>query len=104
MVANKLQRIFQHSHHSEAEQIHFNNAHVRAIFFIPLHYHAAGHGGGLQWHHGIKLALANHHTAGMLAKMAWQILYPLAQLKKLSNAVLCKIEAGILKLPRERIL
>ena len=69
-----MQRIFEHRHHAEAEQIHFDDAHVGAIFFVPLDDDAAGHGGGFERHDGIELALADHHAAGMLAEVTRQIL------------------------------
>ena len=45
--ADDLDGFFEHRHHPKAEQIHFDDAHIGAIFFIPLHHHAAGHGRGL---------------------------------------------------------
>ena len=66
MVANQFERIFQHGHHAEAQQIDFDDAHVRAVFFIPLHYHAARHGRGLQRHDGIETPLADDHAARVL--------------------------------------
>ena len=73
-AANELDGFFKHSHHAQAEQIHFDDAQVGAIFLVPLDDHAAGHCGWLQWNDGIELALANDHAAGMLAEMARQIL------------------------------
>ena len=63
-------RFLDHRHHAEAEQVHFDDAHIGAIFFIPLDDEAAGHGRRLQGHDGIELAVANHHAAGMLAQDA----------------------------------
>ena len=60
---NEPRGIVQHSHHAEAEQVYFDDAHVGAVFLVPLHDDAAGHGGGLQRNHGIELALADHHAA-----------------------------------------
>ena len=87
--------ILDHRHHAQAEQVHFDDAHVGAIFFIPLHHHAAGHGGGFERHHGIELALADHHAAGVLAEMARQILHGQVQLEKFAHARMLEIEAGI---------
>ena len=103
VLANDLQRIFQHGHHSQAEQIHFHDAHVGAIFLVPLHDHAAGHGGRLERHHGIQLPLAHHHAAGMLSEMARQILHGLAQLEKLANPRMPKVEARVAELALERV-
>ena len=73
-LADQLDGFFEHGHHAEAEQVHFDDAHIGAIFLVPLHDHAAGHGGGLERDDGIELALADHHAAGMLAEVARQIL------------------------------
>ena len=49
-VANQLDRIFQHRHHAQPQQIHFDQAQVRTIFFVPLDHHASGHRGRLERH------------------------------------------------------
>ena len=58
-----------------------------AIFFVPLHDDAILHRRRLQRHDGIKLPLADHHAAGMLAQMPRQILNCLIKLKELSDAI-----------------
>ena len=80
VVANDLNGIFEHRHHAQPQQVHFHDAHIGAIFFVPLHHHASGHRGGLERHHRIQLALAHHHSAGMLAEMPRQILDHQAQI------------------------
>jgi hypothetical protein len=67
VIANQPNGVFQNCHHPEAEKIDFDDAHVRTIFLVPLNDDAAGHGGGFQRHHRIKLALADDHSAGVLA-------------------------------------
>ena len=67
--------LFQHRHHAQPEQIDLDDAHVGAIFFVPLHHHPAGHGGRLQRHDRIQLSLANHHSARVLAEMTRQVLH-----------------------------
>ena len=67
VMANQFERIFQHRHHAQAEQIHFDNAHVGTVFFVPLHHHAAGHGSRLQRNYGVELSLADDHSSRMLA-------------------------------------
>src|SRR5205085_10352190 len=49
-IANQLDRIFQDSHHAQPEQIHFDQSQIRAILFVPLDHHTAGHSGWLEWH------------------------------------------------------
>src|SRR6266403_3487288 len=91
--ANQLNGIFEHCHHSEAEKVHLDDAHVRAVLFVPLHDNAAGHGGRFKRHHGIELSLADHHSSGMLAQMAWQVLHFLAKFEKYANAMMRQVEA-----------
>src|SRR5579859_3449274 len=104
IFANDFQRIFQYSHHAQAEQIDFNNAHVGAIFFIPLHDDAAGHGRGFQRHNRIELALANDHSSGMLAQMTRQVLNGKAKFEKFANARMAWIKTRIAKLARECVV
>ena len=75
MIANQFNRILQHGHHPEAKQIDLDDAQIRAIIFVPLHHHAARHGCGFQRDHGIELALADHHAAGVLPEVTRQILH-----------------------------
>ena len=75
VIANQFDGVFEHGHHAEAEQIDFDDAHVGAVFFVPLHDDAAGHGGGFQRNDGIELSLADDHAAGVLAEMARQVLH-----------------------------
>ena len=42
---------------------------VGAVVFVPLHDHAARHGCRLERNHGIKLPLADHHSAGALPEV-----------------------------------
>ena len=75
VIANEFDGIFEHGHHAEPEEIDFDDAHVGAIFFIPLHDDAAGHGSRLERNNGIKLSLADDHAARVLAEMARQVLH-----------------------------
>ena len=93
-----LEAIFEHRHHAQAEQVHFDDAEIGAILLIPLHYDPAGHGGGLQRHDGIERALADHHAAGMLAEVARQILRHLVEFAKFAHARMVEVEAGIAEL------
>jgi hypothetical protein len=38
-------------------------SHARAVFFISLHDHAAGHGSGFQPYDAIQTAFTNNHAA-----------------------------------------
>ena len=93
-----------HRHHAQAEQVHFDDAHVGAIFFVPLHHHAAGHGGGLERHDGIELPLADDHAARMLAEMPRQILHALAEIEVDGNLRMGEVEAGAGEMPLHRVV
>ena len=90
-------RIFEHRHHAQAEQVHFNDAEIGAIFFVPLHDDAIGHGRRFKRNHGIELSLADDHAAGMLAQMARQILHRGAEFEILAQTWMTQIEPGIVK-------
>ena len=104
ILLDDFQRIFEYGHHAQAKQIDFNDAHIGAIFFIPLHHHAPRHGGRLERDNRIELALANHHSAGMLSQMAGQILDEHAEVKKFADQRMAGIEAGIVKLARQCVI
>ncbi len=72
-IADDLDRIFQHRHHSEAQQIHFDDSEIGAIVLVPLHDDAPRHRGRLEWNNAIELAVAHDHATGMLPKMPRQI-------------------------------
>ena len=71
--ADEIERLLQDGHHAQAEQIDLDDAHIGAVFLVPLDDDAARHGGRLQRHNAIELTLADHHAAGVLAQMAGQI-------------------------------
>ncbi len=95
VVANEFDGIFEHGHHAEAEQIDFDDAHVGAIFFVPLHDDSAGHGGGLERHDGIELSLADDHAAGVLAEMARHVLHGEAEFVIFAQAGMVEVESGV---------
>src|SRR5260370_37305428 len=96
--ADKLDGFFQHGHHAKPQQIHFDDAHVRAILFIPLDDYAAGHGGGFERNHGIQLALTDDHSSGMLAEMARQVLYSQVEIEELGDDRILWRKTGFAKL------
>ena len=103
VIADQRNRIFQHRHHSQPQQVHLDDAHVGAIFLVPLHDDAAGHGRGFQRNDGIKLPLADDHTAGVLPQMTRQVLHRDAKLEELAHARMPQVKAGIVKLPLQRV-
>ena len=96
-------RVFQRRHHAQPQQIDLDDAQVGAIFLVPLHDHAARHGGRFQRHDGIQLSLADDHAAGVLAEMARQVLKRQAELEELANARMAQVESGIAKLALQRV-
>ena len=103
MIVNERERIFDRSHHAQPQQIDLDDAHVGAVFLVPLHHDAAGHRGRLKRHDGIQLPLADDHAAGVLAEVARQILHGDAELEELANARPLQLEPGIAKLALERV-
>ena len=104
MIANQFDGIFQRRHHAQSEQIDFDDAHVGAVFFIPLHDDAARHGRRLQRHNGIETSLADDHAARVLPEMPRQILHRETQLEIFANARMREIEPGIAQTAIERVI
>ena len=98
VIADQLDGVFEHGHHAEAEQIDFDDAHVGAVFLVPLDDDAAGHGGGLERHDGIEASLADHHAAGVLAEMPRQILDREIEIEEFADARIGGIETGFAEL------
>ena len=86
------------------EQIHLHDAHVGAVVLVPLDDDAAGHAGGLERHHRIELALADHHAAGVLTEMPRQILDAQPQLGERPHARHLDRQAGRREVARERLV
>ena len=97
-------RFLQHRHHAQAQQVHLDNAEIRAILLVPLHHHAARHAGILERHDGIQVALANHHAAGMLPEMARQALDVEAEPQPVLDARVAAVEAGFLRLVEQVVV
>ena len=74
-----VERILQHRHHAEAEQIDLHDPHVGAVVLVPLDDDAAGHRGVFERDDLVEPALADHHAAGMLAEVPRQVLDLLPQ-------------------------
>ena len=101
--ADVHQALLDRRQHSQPQQIHLDDAHVGAVFFVPLHHHAAGHSGRFQRHHRIQLTLADHHAAGMLPQVPRQILHGLVQLQKFAYARILQVQVGVAEMPFGRI-
>ena len=92
VITDQFQRVLENGHHSQPQQVHFDDAHVRAIILVPLHDRAAGHCGPLEGNNRIQLPLTNHHAARVLAKMARQVLKAQTQVEELADTRLVQIE------------
>ncbi len=103
MFLDQRERFLQYRHHAQPQQIHFDKAQVRAIFFVPLDHHAPRHGGRLERHNPVELPLADHHAAGVLPQMARKILCGHVERKKFLDARVGEIVTGLLKLLLSRI-
>jgi len=88
---NEFQTIFEGRHHTKTQQIYFHDAHVGAIFLVPLHDNTTGHGRRFEGHDGIQLPLADHHAARVLAQMTWQVLNAFAQFAIFLNPGMAKV-------------
>src|SRR6185312_5084404 len=83
MLWDQLNAVFKHGHHTEAQQIDFDEFHIGTVVFVPLHHHTSGHACRLKRNHGAELSLAYDHAARMLAEMARKILDAQCKIEKL---------------------
>ena len=85
VLGNQFQAILEDGHHAQPQQVHFDNAEVRAT----------GHGRAFQRYYVIQLALADDHAARVLAEVTGQILNAHAQLQILGDARMLDVEARV---------
>ncbi len=104
VLRNKGQAILEHGHHAKPQEIHFDDAEVGTVLFVPLHHRSPWHRGTFQRHNFIELALADHHAARMLAEMSREVLNPHTQLQVLRDTWMLYIEPGVLERARHRIV
>ena len=89
---DQRKRVLQHRHHAEPEQIDFDQAHVGAIFLVPLHDRAPRHRRGLERHHLVEPAGGDHHATGVLAEVSGEVLQPAPHLAVKTNARILGVE------------
>ena len=104
VFGDQPETVLHDGHHAQSQQIDLHQAEIVAVFFIPLHHAAAGHGGALQRHHAIQVSLADHHAAGVLPKMTRQILKSLAELNVLRDAPVVDVKARVAEIVFERFV
>ena len=97
-------RFLQRRHHAQAQQVHLDNAEIRAILLVPLHHHAARHARVLERHDGIQIALADHHAAGMLPEMARQAPDIEAEPQPVLDARVAAVEADFPRLMEQVVV
>src|SRR3954452_2041251 len=91
---DEVDGVLEYGHHAESEQVDLDDAHVGAIFLVPLHDDTAGHGGGFERHDGIELSLADDHAAGVLAKMARHVLHGHGEFEEFLHARMTEVASG----------
>ena len=104
MRIHQAQRILQHRHHPESEQIDFDESHVGAVVLVPLDDDAIRHARVLEGNDVVEAAMAHHHPAGVLAKMPRQILDLLPQRSKELNRRIVVVETDFAQVSLERFL
>ena len=97
MLRDEFEAIFEDGHHAEAEEIDFDEAEIGAVFLVPLHDGAAGHGGALDGDNAVEHACADDHSAGVLAEMAGEVCRFGAELEVFGDAGMAHVEAGIVE-------
>ncbi len=98
MIADQLEAILENGHHAESEEIDFDDAEIGAVFLVPLHDDAAGHGGGFERNDVIETSLADDHAAGVLAEMARHVLQGYDDIEKFADLQVVEVEAGFAEL------
>src|SRR5689334_15538958 len=73
VFANEGDRIADRRHHSEAEQIDFDEAQLFAIVLVPLNDRAALHRRGLERNDTVETFPRDNHSARMLAEVTRKI-------------------------------
>ena len=104
VARNQFDAFLEHGHHAQAEQIDLDDAQVGAVFLVPLHDGAAGHGGALDGDDAIQHSGADDHAAGVLAEMARQVLHAQAQVEIARDARMTDVEAGLIEVARHGVV
>jgi len=92
VARDQLDGILEHGYHAQAEQVHLDQSEIGAVFLVPLNDSAARHGGALDGDNAIEHSGADNHAAGVLAKMARQVLHAQAEVKVMSDARMANVE------------
>jgi len=98
VLPDQSQRVLEHRHHPQTQEVDFDDAHIGAILLIPLHDYAVRHRRRLQSNHAVELTLADHHAARMLSQVAGQVLKRNCEIEKASDFWVGKIQTGLAQL------
>ena len=101
---HQRQCILNDRHHSEAEQIDLDQAHVGAVVLVPLDHHPPRHACVLERNDIVEPALAEDHAAGMLAEMARQVLDLLPEPAERLDDGSAEVDTDLLQVALERFL
>ena len=104
VARNQFNGLFKRGHHAKAEQINFDEAEIGAVFLVPLNDGAALHRCALDRHDAIEHSRADHHAAGVLAKMARQTLHALAEAEVMRDARMIQVEASLRESALHRVV
>ncbi len=102
VLEDERDRILQHGQHAQPEQVHLDDAQIRAVVLVPLDHHPARHGGRLQGHDLVERAATNHHAARVLAQMAWQIEHGSGDGREMARAFFAVGETRLAQIGRKR--
>ena len=94
VAANQGDRLLECGEHAEAEQVDLDDAQVRAVVLIPLHYASARHRGGLDRNDFVEAARGDHDPAAVLAEMTGQALDGTDQLDPMAYLRRLGVELG----------
>ena len=103
-LAHEGDRLLEHRHHPEPEQVDLDDAEPRAVVLVPLDDDPPRHRRGLERDDVVEPARGDHHPARVLAEMARQILDPRPERREAADARRGRIAAGLGQMLRQELL
>ena len=94
----KFNRVLHRGHHAEAEQVHLDDAEIRAVVLVPLRDDAPRHRGIFERHDAAELSLADDHPAAVLTEVARKAVDFLIERDRRSRARMPARDASIREL------
>ena len=102
-LAHERQRILEHRHHAEPEEIDLDDAEPRAVVLVPLDDDPPRHGRGLEGHDVVEAARGDYHPARVLAQVARQVLDPHPERGEVADARVARVAARLRKMLRQQV-